>query len=110
MANWITAGDFNMIEQVCDKLGGYQSTKRGQAEFTAWNALTIHLELHDSYLVDECRITTAKKFSWKSRRKNSEMICSRLTGFISKPSFGTLEVKPELGRPCHTSPTMHLCV
>lgn len=80
-ANWILAGDFNMIEQLSDKQGGNRSTGRGQAECTAWNALTIQLELYDTFLSDEFRITSAKKFTWENRRRNTDMICSRIDRF-----------------------------
>lgn len=70
-----------MVEQVSDKQGGNPSTSRGQVECVAWNALTIHLELFDAHLSQEFRITTTKKFSWENRRKNTEMVSSRLDRF-----------------------------
>lgn len=75
------AGDFNMVEQISDKQGGNLSTGRGQAECTAWNALTLHLELYDAYLTQEFRIITTKTFTWENRRRNAGMICSRLDRF-----------------------------
>lgn len=80
-ANWILVGGFNMVEQISDKQGGNQSTRRGQAECTAWNDLTIHLELYDAYLSQKMCITTTKQFTWKNRRRNTGMICSRLDRF-----------------------------
>ncbi|KAG0591318.1 hypothetical protein KC19_1G166400, partial [Ceratodon purpureus] len=80
-ANWILAGDINMIEQLEDKQGGLPTTRRGRREIEAWNALMLHLGLHDVYLADEFRRVTRKRFTWENKRSALEMICSRIDRF-----------------------------
>lgn len=72
-----------MIEQVSDNQGGNQSTGRGQAECVVWNAMTVQLEQYDTYLSDEFRITTPKRFTWENRRRDTCMICSRIDRFYA---------------------------
>jgi hypothetical protein len=67
-----------MLEQNEDKLGGEPTTGRGPNEIAAWLALLLHLRLHDSYLLDEFRKMTTKRFTWDNRRDSPHMICSRL--------------------------------
>jgi hypothetical protein len=41
-------------------------------------AHTLHLRLHDSFLLDEFRKLTSKRFTWDNRCNAPDMICSRL--------------------------------
>jgi hypothetical protein len=61
-----------------DKMGGGDMTGRGANELAAWLALLLHLRLYDSFLLDEFRKLTSKKFTWDNRRNAPDMICSRL--------------------------------
>lgn len=59
-ANWILGGDFNMIEQLSNKMSGQATTGRGQRELTAWSALVIQLGLQACFLADEFRKVSPK--------------------------------------------------
>lgn len=75
-AHYIMAGDFNCIEQISDKQGGAATTGRGQNEITAWNDLTLFLELSDCFLNGHFRKVGNKLFTWDNGRQAPQMVCS----------------------------------
>nr|PNR49656.1 hypothetical protein PHYPA_011552 [Physcomitrium patens] len=74
--HYIMAGDFNCIEQISDKQGGAATTGRGQNEITAWNDLTLFLELSDCFLNGHFRKVGNKLFTWDNGRQAPQMVCS----------------------------------
>ena len=80
-AEWLIAGDFNMIELLEDKRGGAITTGQSHTETLAWNALRLQLQLHDTFYLDEFRHLTPLRFTWGNRRKGQEAIVSRLDRF-----------------------------
>jgi hypothetical protein len=59
-------------------MGGGNTMGRGLNELSAWLVLLLYLRLHDSFLLNEFRKLTSKKFTWNNKCSTSDMICSRL--------------------------------
>lgn len=103
-AQWIIAGDFNMIEQIEDKQGRNLTTGRGRREIESWHNLVISLGLHDSFLADEFCKATPKKYSWDNRRSTPDMVCTRIDKIYVSDSLR------EIGGLTGILPTIpHLC-
>jgi hypothetical protein len=54
-ANWVLARDFNIIESLDDKLGRSDTTNHCHNEVQRWNEQLVHLQLQDTYHLDEFR-------------------------------------------------------
>ncbi|KAG0571612.1 hypothetical protein KC19_VG027100 [Ceratodon purpureus] len=89
-ANWIIAGDFNMIETLDDKLGGSDQTKMYALQAEAWNRTLLKFALGDSFHMTEFRHLTKKKFTWDNAQLASERVTTRLDRIYVSPSIQQL--------------------
>jgi exonuclease III len=99
-AQWILAGDFNNIEQSCDKQGGSTKTHINRREMEAWNRLLVRLGVRDSFRLHSFHKRTEKAFTWSNARQDDTFIQSRIDRIYVPVHMedigGTLEILPTL--------------
>ena len=77
-AQWILAGDFNNIEQACDKQGGSSKTSISRRELEAWNKLLVRLGVRDAFHIGAYQRRSDKAFTWSNARIGEDLIQSRI--------------------------------
>ena len=105
--HWAIAGDFNMLEDLSDRLGGTSQTLAG-TELYEWERLIFSLDLVDLWHVPSfVRIQDSLAYS-RSNRRDSHTNLSRLDVMLIN-FYGTKEVPLE-SYPHSLFLIMHRCV
>ncbi|KAG0553637.1 hypothetical protein KC19_12G027100, partial [Ceratodon purpureus] len=86
-AQWILAGDFNMIESLDDKLGGAEKSKMYIPESEAWNRTILKFNLGDSFHMPEFRRLTKKRYTWDNGQIAQHRVATRIDRIYLPPKL-----------------------